>query len=327
MNEVVRIRLASAENTVSAGKSLARSLYVTPLTIFLRGAMGAGKTTFFQGFAAGLGVLEHVQSPTFALEQRYGTLRHGELLHIDLYRLSASDARAMLASSAAHPGIRCIEWPERAEPLQSDGHAIDILFDEDDPHHRSLTVAFHDVALPDRTKVLAWREAVCLPRHICRHCDAVGAYAEELAGAMFQRGILARPLLLLRAGELHDLLRFLDFRDGCGGERAWEEQRARFPSLPHESACAAFLEEEGYPAVGCVVRTHGARLPPDTDATVEQRLLFYADKRWKIDEFVTLEERLRDFHLRYGDDDPRGAGWYAQARAMERELFPRSATE
>lgn len=327
MTEMVRIWLSAAENTVSAGKSLARTLYATPLTVFLRGAMGAGKTTFFRGFAAGLGVLAHVQSPTFALEQRYRTPRYGELLHIDLYRLSEGDARAVLASSAAHPGIRCIEWPERAGSCPQDGHAIDVLFDEDDPRHRSLTVTFHDAALPDRAQVLAWREAVCLPQHIGRHCDAVGAYAEELAGTMLQRGILTRPLLLLRAGELHDLLRFLDFRDGCDGVRAWEELRARFSSLAHESACAVFLEEEGYSAVGCVVRTHGARLPPDTEATMEQRLLFYADKRLKIDEFVTLEERLRDFHLRYGDDDPRGAGWYAQARAMEQELFPRNATE
>lgn len=326
MTETAKIWLSDAKKTVSAGGSLARTLYAVPLTVRLCGAIGAGKTTFFQGFAAGLGVRAHVQSPTFALEQRYGTPQHGELLHIDLHRLSEGDAQKLLLSTASHPGIRCIEWPERAGILPSDGPTIDMLFDDEDPRHRQLTVAFRDVAVPDRAHVLAWREAVCLPQHIGRHCDAVGEYAEELAGGMLRRGILARPLLLLRAGELHDLLRFLDFREGCDGVRVWKEQRARFPSLAHESACAAFLEEEGYAAMGRVVRTHGARLPPDAEATIEQKLLFYADKRLKIDEFVTLEERLQDFHMRYGDD-PRGAGWYAQARDVERELFLRSATE
>ncbi len=320
MNETVRIWLSDAEKTVSAGRSLARTLYAIPLTIRLSGAIGAGKTTFFQGFAAGLGVRAHVQSPTFALEQRYETPQHGELLHLDLHRLSEGDARKVLLSTASHPGIRCVEWTERAGLPPSDDPAIDILFHDDDSRHRHLTVTFHDVAVPDRERVLAWREAVCLPPHIGRHCDAVGAYAEKLAGGMLQRGSLARPLLLLRAGELHDLLRFLDFRDGCGGVRAWEEQRARFPSLAHESACAVFLEGEGYPAVGSVVRTHGVRLPPDSEATIEQTILFYADKRLKIDEFVTLEERLQDFRMRYGDD-PRGAEWYARARDVERELF------
>ena len=228
----MKIRLSGAESTVSAGRSLARTLYTFPLTIRLCGEIGAGKTTFLQGFADGLGVCSGIRSPTFAIEQRYGTPQHGELLHIDLHRLSEGDARNALLSTASHPGIRCVEWTERAGLPPSDDPAIDILFDDDDPRHRHLTVTFRDVAVPDRERVLAWREAVRLPPHIGRHCDAVGTYAEELAGGMLQRGILVRPLLLRRACEL--------------------------------AACAALLEVEGYAAVGRVVRTH--------EATIEQEL-------------------------------------------------------
>jgi tRNA threonylcarbamoyladenosine biosynthesis protein TsaE len=53
-----------------------------------RGALGAGKTTFVQGFAQGWGVGEddYVRSPTFALVHAY----HGRtpLYHFDFYRLS-----------------------------------------------------------------------------------------------------------------------------------------------------------------------------------------------------------------------------------------------
>lgn len=330
MTEIVKIWLPDAKSTVSAGASLARTLYNVPLTVRLFGSIGAGKTTFVKGFADGLGVRASLQSPTFALEQRYTTLHYGELLHGDLHRLSKGDAQSFLEHTASHAGIRCIEWPERAEGGQPAGPLIDIFFDDADPCCRRLAVHFQDLSVPDWFHVQKWRKNMHLPRHICRHSDAVGAYAEFLARRILRRGILVRPLLLRLAGELHDLLRFLDFRVGGGPPfsqycsvdySVWEEQRARYPSLSHEAACAAFLEAEGYGAVGHVVRTHGSCVPLDHDATIEQKLLFYADKRWKIDRLVTLEERFRDFCVRYGVD-AESAGWYSQARDFEREFFP-----
>lgn len=52
--------------------------------------MGAGKTHWTQGFAAGYGVSEVVTSPTFALMHSYQG-RRGPLYHLDLYRLSSFD--------------------------------------------------------------------------------------------------------------------------------------------------------------------------------------------------------------------------------------------
>ena len=71
MTETIEMRLPKAKNTISAGASLAASLYTVPLTLFLKGELGAGKTTFLQGFAEGLGIRERLTSPTYALEQRY----------------------------------------------------------------------------------------------------------------------------------------------------------------------------------------------------------------------------------------------------------------
>lgn len=59
--------------------------------IACNGPLGAGKTTFIQGFAAGLGVGEeqYVRSPTFTLIQEYeGRV---PLFHFDFYRLSQPD--------------------------------------------------------------------------------------------------------------------------------------------------------------------------------------------------------------------------------------------
>lgn len=83
--------------------------------ICLRGMMGAGKTAFAQGIAAGLGVTEPVSSPTFTLVQEYeGRLR---LWHIDAYRLRGEEEAVDLGleDMARAGGLVVIEWPERIE--------------------------------------------------------------------------------------------------------------------------------------------------------------------------------------------------------------------
>ena len=79
----------------------------------LIGDLGAGKTQFAKGFAAGLGVTDVVNSPTFVLMSEY----EGRLLvfHLDLYRIDdASDAIAAgLLDERLSGGVTVIEWAER----------------------------------------------------------------------------------------------------------------------------------------------------------------------------------------------------------------------
>ena len=77
-----------AEGTRALGACLGRRARAGDI-VACRGAVGAGKTTFVQGFAQGLEVGEndYVRSPTFALVHVY----HGRtpLYHFDFYRLSS----------------------------------------------------------------------------------------------------------------------------------------------------------------------------------------------------------------------------------------------
>ena len=79
-----------AEETRALGACLGRWAKAGDI-VACRGALGAGKTTFIQGFAEGLGVGgdDYVRSPTFALVHAY----HGHLplYHFDFYRLSSCD--------------------------------------------------------------------------------------------------------------------------------------------------------------------------------------------------------------------------------------------
>jgi tRNA threonylcarbamoyladenosine biosynthesis protein TsaE len=81
--------------------------------VCLFGELGAGKTQLAKGVAAGLGVHDTVNSPSFVLMAEYpGRLR---LFHIDLYRLAdAGDAQAGgLIDERQAAGVTVIEWAER----------------------------------------------------------------------------------------------------------------------------------------------------------------------------------------------------------------------
>ena len=95
------------------------------LIISLEGNLGAGKTTFTQGFARGLGIQEKIASPTFVVLKRYGIpiprkqsriIRSHWLYHIDCYRLKSVRELEQLgfASIVQEPGaVVLIEWGDR----------------------------------------------------------------------------------------------------------------------------------------------------------------------------------------------------------------------
>lgn len=78
-------RSTSAEETIGYGAQLARLLQADDV-ILLDGDLGAGKTQFSKGVAAGLGVDDDVTSPTFNILLEYEGCEL-PLFHFDLYRL------------------------------------------------------------------------------------------------------------------------------------------------------------------------------------------------------------------------------------------------
>ncbi len=88
--------------------------------VALTGDLGAGKTTFVQGFARGLGARGRSPSPTFVIMRRRA-LRKGpfkNLFHVDAYRLARPEHLAALEFDrilADPANLVLLEWPERAE--------------------------------------------------------------------------------------------------------------------------------------------------------------------------------------------------------------------
>lgn len=326
------LQTAAESATEAAGSSLARSLPKIPVTIGLSGALGSGKTAFMRGFLRECGIREGVTSPTYALEQRYPSPR-GEVLHIDLYRLDQAEASKLLATSEHHPGIRCIEWPEKAGNVRTD---IRVFIEETSNGNRSIEIVCKDVVWPDDETIDAWRSDVRLPENIAAHCDAVADFCVKAADMLIARGVFVRRNFVRAAGRVHDLLRFVNFHAAAApkgysepaeDKAIWEQWKQRYGVPSHEEAVALFLREQGYPELGMTVSTHGVTLPPSARVITEQHVLYYADKRHIGDQFVTIAERYADFGDRYGKGvrSPESLRWEAEAMDAERLLFPDGA--
>jgi len=106
---MIRARTRSAQDTKNLAASLAELAQPGDL-LLLVGDLGAGKTTFTQGFATALGINEPVTSPTFTLAREY----HGRLLlhHLDVFRLDqiAEVLDLGLPELLDSDGVILIEW-------------------------------------------------------------------------------------------------------------------------------------------------------------------------------------------------------------------------
>lgn len=82
--------------------------------VYLRGELGAGKTTFARALLRALGVGERVKSPTYSLLERY-TVQGRDAFHLDLYRIAEARELEWLGMDELDaPGaIVLVEWPER----------------------------------------------------------------------------------------------------------------------------------------------------------------------------------------------------------------------
>jgi tRNA threonylcarbamoyladenosine biosynthesis protein TsaE len=116
-SNTIIIETNNPKETFEVGKNLGEN--VSPGDIFtLNGDLGVGKTVFTQGVAAGLGITEHVNSPTFTIVQVYETGRI-PFYHFDVYRIGDIEEMDEIGYEDYFfgQGLCIIEWAGLIEEL------------------------------------------------------------------------------------------------------------------------------------------------------------------------------------------------------------------
>jgi tRNA threonylcarbamoyladenosine biosynthesis protein TsaE len=135
MSGGLRLESSGPEETRAIGERLG-GLLETGDVVLLEGELGAGKTTFVQGIARGLGFEGSVSSKSFVLLGEYAG--RVKLYHADLYRLDDPDQVLDLAlEEIAADGVLVVEWPERAEGALPEDHML-VRFEVIDEDRRAL---------------------------------------------------------------------------------------------------------------------------------------------------------------------------------------------
>jgi tRNA threonylcarbamoyladenosine biosynthesis protein TsaE len=106
--------LPAEADTLAFGATLGPALE-PGVVVYLRGELGAGKTTLARGILSGLGHTGKVKSPSFTLVEPY-TFSRLYLYHFDFYRFidSREFGEAGLAEHFSPNSVCLVEWPEKA---------------------------------------------------------------------------------------------------------------------------------------------------------------------------------------------------------------------
>ncbi len=129
------------KETLNLGEKLSHKLNPKSI-VLLEGPIGAGKTSFVQGIAKGLSILEEITSPTFSLSHHY---KSGKipLIHLDLYRIdNISSAIEVFyyeeEEALQSQAILIIEWPKLIEPIVENFWKVNISYAKNYGRHYEI---------------------------------------------------------------------------------------------------------------------------------------------------------------------------------------------
>jgi tRNA threonylcarbamoyladenosine biosynthesis protein TsaE len=340
------------EETIELGEKLGYRLKSGDL-ILLFGDLGSGKTHFVKGIAKGLGINETIKSPTFAYVNKYSIrstigstaerVHSGAgpqwLYHYDLYRLKKGDDISSLGfeeTTQDGKAINVVEWADKLVELPDKYIRINFVAKKD--HHR-IKIEFIDPEIVPEDMIEKFYEGWSTPLHVRKHIKQVTDVAMQIVDAYIKKNEVINLNLLYSAAMMHDIARVCDFRkldkshftEKITDEKwsKWEDIRKKYKGVHHANAAEKFFKELGFNKTAELIYIHKSRViaeEPERMNTLEKKIMYYADKRVKHDETVSLKERFLDGWERYGKyDDTQTRKLFEEVEhqtfKLEKELF------
>ncbi|MGR3318722.1 MAG: HD domain-containing protein [Candidatus Anammoxibacter sp.] len=140
-----------------------------------------------------------------------------------------------------------------------------------------------------------------IPDNIIAHSEAVCRFAAEFADKLISKRVNVNKKLVIAAALLHDIEKL----NGDHVVNGWK-----------------LVSKLGYPEVANIVKRHGLRCGGGaeyTPQTIEDKIVFYADKRVLFDKTVSLEERLMYIAKNYDLGNIKEMEGFCQT--IEKELY------
>ncbi|MEK7544728.1 MAG: HD domain-containing protein [Patescibacteria group bacterium] len=154
------------------------------------------------------------------------------------------------------------------------------------------------------------------PEHVQRHMEVVAKVAVSYAKKIQKNGKKINIQFIRQAALLHDFLKMLVFKETQKSDPAiWKSLRKKYPNTHDSEVAAIILEKKGEKKLAEIVRKQQfeALISKENPLkTLEEKVVYYADKRVAHDQIVTLAERLKEGEKRYGTKTPKN---------IEKKLF------
>lgn len=288
----------SEEETKKIAKAIAKRVKNGGF-IALFGDLGSGKTVFVKGLAEAFGIKNFsVKSPTYTyIREIFGSAK---IYHIDLYRLEKIDElllQEILELMEDEKNIIIIEWAEKMAdflPMER----IDVKLKYIDENSRLIEIFFENFYFTQEIKKIYQKFSV--PPHIIKHMEIVAKVCGILADKLIKKGKKIDKKRLIEAALLHDVLKICH--------------------VGHEKAMEKVLKNIRKKNIAKIVGKHGFS-SIDKLKTLEEKILYYADKRVHDEKIVSLKKRFEEGDKRYGKRlDKRAVAIKKKIFALEKEL-------
>lgn len=156
-----------------------------------------------------------------------------------------------------------------------------------------------------------------VPKHIIAHMKMVAKVAKKLARKMNKKGAKIDEETIENAALLHDVVRYIDFKKPeASDHECWKNLRKKYRKIGHEKAMAKILQKRGEKILAKLIAKHGF-FSVWKLKSIEEKILYYSDKRVDRDKIVTLEVRFSEGKKRnmLPTDDPQ------LIKATEKKIF------
>lgn len=154
-------------------------------------------------------------------------------------------------------------------------------------------------------------EKYAMPHHVRKHCEKVSELALSIGEKLVAKSYKLDLKNLKYACLLHDLVRVIDFKTWEPEKFAqhvsqkeltlWNKLRKKYKGRHHADVGEEILNSLGEATIARLIHAHKFEniLKQNTELiSWEEKLIYYADKRVKHDQIVSLEERLTDAYKR-----------------------------